>query len=508
MSATKPLIALVRGPVVSSRRSINNEATPCLAFACLSAVLHKHGWETVWVDAIGEGLDQIHPLPDFPGYVGQGLTLAEAVALIPAGAGIVAFSGMFSSEWPVMRELIRLARRRLPGALFVSGGEHVTALPEYSLRDCPELDVIVRGEGEGPLLNLVESHAAGHSFDGIEGLAFRGAAGEFVRGGGVTRIREIDEIPWLRWPDGYLEKFWAAGKSFGAGTARDLPFLASRGCPYRCTFCSSPAMWTTRYSLRAPEDCVAEIRHHVERSRVTCVQFYDLTAMTKRSWIHRFCELLIAEKLDVSWSLPSGTRSEVLDGETLALMKRAGCRYLVYAPESGSTQTLKRIQKQISLPKLEESVREARRLGMSVRTNLIMGFPGETPRQLAQTLRFALRMAVRGVDDIALFLFTPYPGSALFEELLAAGRVRLSDGFLLKQASAQGDFFSPVPSYADGIGPRVLAALRLTAMMTLYAVGYSLHPRRFLRTVRNVLWGDESQTVLEHRLQDLIRRQF
>ncbi|MFI5349057.1 MAG: hypothetical protein ACHQ2Z_05910, partial [Elusimicrobiota bacterium] len=77
---------------------------------------------------------------------------------------------------------------------------------------------------------------------------------------------------------------------------------------------------------------------------------------------------------------------------------------------------------------------------------------------------------------------------------------------LLKQASAQGDFFSPVPSYA-GIGPRLLAGLRLTALMTCYAMGYALHPRRFLRTTRNVLWGDESQTVLEHRLQNLLRRQ-
>jgi hypothetical protein len=86
--------------------------------------------------------------------------------------------------------------RAAPGALFVAGGEHITALTEFSLRDCPAL-----------------------------------TNGQFVQVSGFQRLRDINHIPWPIWPEGYLEQFWQAGKSYGVQTARDMPIMASRGCP-------------------------------------------------------------------------------------------------------------------------------------------------------------------------------------------------------------------------------------------------------------------------------------
>src|SRR5712692_5146976 len=131
-------VALVRAPIVSTARAVNNEATPCVAFAYLGAHLQAKGYRVQIVDAIAEALNRVWPVAEFPGYQCHGLTFDEIIERIPHDTGVIGFSTMFSGEWPIVRSLIRAVRQRFPDALLVAGGEHVTALTEYSLRDCPE----------------------------------------------------------------------------------------------------------------------------------------------------------------------------------------------------------------------------------------------------------------------------------------------------------------------------------------------------------------------------------
>ena len=154
--ASKLRVALVRGPIVSTARSVNNEATPCIGLAYVSAYVRAHGYVPTIVDAIGEGLNRYWSLPAHRGYVCQGLAFEEVLARVPRDTDVIGFSAMFSGEWPVERELITAMRREFPKAVIVAGGEHTTALPEYSLRDCPALDVCVRGEGEHTFYELLE----------------------------------------------------------------------------------------------------------------------------------------------------------------------------------------------------------------------------------------------------------------------------------------------------------------------------------------------------------------
>lgn len=299
------------------------------------------------------------------------------------------------------------------------------------------------------------------------------------------------------------------GKSYGVQSARDMPLLASRGCPYQCTFCSSPQMWTTRYILRDVEDLIAEIKHYVARYDITALQFYDLTAITKKKWTLQFCRRLVEEKLDyLKWSLPSGTRSEALDAETLGALKRTNCNYLVYAPESGSPDTLVRIKKRIDLDNLTNSVLEAKRQGIIVRTNLIIGFPHETRKHVFETIRYGLYLAWMGADEVSINIFSPYPGTEIFAELVAGGHIRLSDEYFMALTSLNGDYTSTNPlTMNPNMGPRELAAYRLGFMLTNYIVGYLRYPSRILRTIRNLMSSDGiSATVLEHRLKDALRK--
>jgi anaerobic magnesium-protoporphyrin IX monomethyl ester cyclase len=506
--SAKPHVTLVRGPIVSSIRAMNNEATPCIAFAYLSAYLDKHGYVVDFVDAIGEGLNKVWPLTAHDGYQCQGLTFEEIIDRIPARTKVIGFSGMFSGEWPVLRDLINHVRVRFPKALIVIGGEHATALTEFSLRDCPAIDACVRGEGEHTFYELLEAHGESGSFNMVEGIAFLDEAGGYVENSGLQRIRDVNQIPWPKWPEGYLERFWEAGKSYGVeSSGRDMPFMASRGCPYQCTFCSNPQMWTTRYILRDVDDVIAEIKSHIERYDITALQFYDLTAITKKRWTMEFCQKLIDEGIDLNWSLPSGTRSEALDAEILAMLKRTGCNYLVYAPESGSPETLTKIKKRIDLGDLTRSVIEANRQGIVVRTNLIIGFPHETRRQIFQTIRYGLYLAIRGAEEVTINIFSPYPGTQIFQELLSRERVQLNDSYFLALTSLNSEYTSLNPmTVSDHLGPRELGFYRITFMLSNYIVGYLSRPMRIINTLRVLLFNRRATTVLEHRLKDAMKR--
>ncbi len=504
---TTTTVALVRAPLLSRVGALNNEAVPHIGLAYLAGAVRAVGHSVAIIDGTAEGLNGVHPWPGHPGFQLQGITLDDLVARIPAAAEVIGFTSMFSAEWVLMRELIGKVRERFADALLVAGGEHFTALPAYSLDDCPALDVIVKGEGEATLLRLIEAWQTGDISE-VEGICLRNPDGTFRDNGALPRIREPDTIPWPYWPENYLEQFWAAGKSYGIRSSRDIPLLATRGCPYRCSFCSSPQMWSTRYVMRDVEDVIAEIRHYIEHYGATSFQLYDLTAFTRKRWTVEFCRRLLEEKLDIRWSLPSGTRSEVLDAEVLALLKQTGCDYIAYAPESGAPTTLQRIRKRVRLDRMIASIREAKRAGLTVRTNLIIGFPDETRGEIFRTLRFGMKMAVIGVDEVPLFIFSSYPGTEIFRELLERGEVVLDDRYFLSLISLNGKFSNLLP---EGVTSRhvsrfELASLRLLFMLINYTLGYVLYPRRILRTMRNLVTGQASATVLENRLQNALKR--
>jgi radical SAM superfamily enzyme YgiQ (UPF0313 family) len=262
-------------------------------------------------------------------------------------------------------------------------------------------------------------------------------------------------------------------------------------------------MWTTRYRLRDVSAVVDEISDYVQRYRVSNIDFEDLTAIIKREWILEFCAELQRRGLRITYQLPSGTRSEALDATVLQALFDSGCRNITYAPESGSPRTLDRIKKKLKPERVLQSMRIAKRLGVNLKANLMIGFPGETRRDLLQTLGFGLRAAWLGVDDIPLFPFSPYPGSALYDELRVEGVIPPPDD----------DYFAGIgymdmtstPSMSRHIGTRELNVYRILGMSAFYLVGYARHPRRIVRTVRNVRTR-RSETVLEQRLVEMAFR--
>ena len=499
-------ITLVRGSVVFTNGSINNEAVPQLGLAYISGYLLAKGYKVTVIDSSAEGLGKISPLKEYPGYSYQGITHSDVISRIPKQTRIIGFTSMFSGEWPVLRDLIIQTRESFPEALIVAGGEHITAVTEYCLRDCPALDVCVRGEGEHTFYQLLEAYLGTGDFLDVPGIAYIKKEDQYQQNGNKPpRMKDV-KIPWPDWPEDYLEKFWRAGKSYGVATERDMPFMLSRGCPFQCTFCSSPQMWTTKYNFRDLDDVMKEIKYYIKRYDITALQMYDLTAIIKKQWAMEFCQRLIDEGIKLKWSLPDGTRSEALDKEVLIMMKKSNINYLVYAPESGSQRTLKKIKKRVKLKRLIESVIEAKRLGLTVRTNVIIGFPHETWWDIIQTILFQMRNAIRGVDDVTIYIFSPYPGTEIFDDLTRAGKVKLNDDYFLKLTSLNGDYFTTnLKTFNENISGRMLGVVRLVAVLINYAISYLLYPRRIIRTIRNI-YSTNAATVFEHRLKDFLNR--
>ena len=483
-------VCLVRPPTLSSSSAVGQDAVPPLGLAYVAAALRAAGHAVQAVDAVGEAVHQYSRVRWDGRALAHGLRIEEIVARIDPAAEAIGIACMFSVEWPITAELVAAIRSAFPRALIVLGGEHVTACPELTLTSCPAADAGVLGEGEETIVDLLDAHAAGRDLAEVAGIVHRGADGSIARTARRERIRAIDDIAppdWSRFP---VEAYIDNALTHGANLGRSMPILASRGCPYRCTFCSSPLMWTTLWSARKPAAVVAEMKDYMRRYRVTNFDFYDLTAIVKRSWIVEFCRLLIAEGLDITWQLPTGTRSEAIDEEVARLLHDSGCRIISYAPESGSPAELKRIKKRVDPERMIESMRGARRAGLAIKTNFVFGFPGSSWREVRETFGFLARLAALGVDDVNTFPFSPYPGTELFDELVAAGKIVVDDDYF-RSLLAYNDPENSV-SYTDLVGSRGLSRLNLAAMCFFYAVSFSLRPQRAAKLAFSLAARDTS----------------
>jgi anaerobic magnesium-protoporphyrin IX monomethyl ester cyclase len=495
-------VTLLRPPLLVPTWSDSGPLTPPIGPAYLAASLRHAGHTARIIDGLGEKPFQITPL--FDGKVMSiGLRSEEIVERIEPDSALIGVSCMFSQDWPEIRRLVGLVRRRFPGVPIVVGGEHITAAAAFTLDSTPEVDVCVMGEGEETLVELATAVDARSGFSGIPGLVVRSAAGNHSTGPRM-RIRNLDDIPWPAWDLVPLASYLDNGLGYGVNRGRSMPMLATRGCPYQCTFCSNPEMWTTRWYARDPERVLDEIQAYQDKYSATNFDFYDLTAIVKRSWIIQFTQRILERRMEFTWQLPSGTRSEAIDEEVCRLLYASGCRNMSYAPESGSPEVLKRIKKVVKLDRLEASAIGAVRAGLNVKLNIIMGFPNETRKELGQTVRFLGRMGVAGVHDMSISLFSPYPGSELYHELRKSGRIpELSDEYFLS-LGAYKDFSQSI-SYTEGLSPHTLNIFRILGFLVFYGTQYALRPWRVIRLLTNLL-QHRQESRLDKSLQDFAHR--
>ncbi len=497
-------ITLVRPPILQLGKSLSviGSILP-IGLAYVAAVLRDAGHRISVIDAPGEVLDRFQRIDSPIGNLQlNGLTPEEIVERLESDTEILAITHMFLHEWPSIREIAERAKAKIPGLLVVLGGENATAFAKSILEESDAVDYCVLGEGEATMVELVARLKAGVSTEDLAGLASR-MSGSAQSAGLPERLTQVDEIPRPAWEFFPVEQYMQTDDNYGVHRGRSIPMLATRGCPYRCTFCSSPQMWTTRYKTRDPQDVVDEIKDYVQRYGVNNVNFCDLTAIIKREWTIEFCNLLKQADLGITWQLPVGTRSEALDEEVLRLCYETGCRNITYAPESGSQRMLDAIKKRVSLPKLLSSLRAAHKLGLVTRVNYIIGHPVEERRDLWKTYFLMLKTALLGCQDTAVMVFAPYPGSADTQALIDEGKLEVNEEYLYVGLARTG-FRSK--TYNPRMSSRELILMQHFMTVSFYATAYLTRPWRFLKVLASMFTGKE-ETQLDQFIRTK-RQQF
>lgn len=274
--AVEPLsVALIRPPMVVQPSSLSTHGpVPPIGLAYITAVVSSAGHEVSVIDAVALAMDHAEEFDTPSGVMRRvGLSPAQTVEQIRGTPDVIGVSLMFVHEWPQAREVVNLARVAFPESVIVVGGETATSFWPWMFEETDAIDYVVRGEGEATFVELLDRVAGGAAVDGLEGVVANARSAIAARAGTLpVRLRRLDEVPRPDWTkfdlDPYLEHPY-----FGVNRGRSMPVLATRGCPYRCSFCSSPQMWTTRYVVREPDDVVDEIASYVERYQARNVNF-------------------------------------------------------------------------------------------------------------------------------------------------------------------------------------------------------------------------------------------
>ncbi len=477
---------------------------PPLGLAFIGSALKNAGHEVTIIDCLAEGPDDYYEYLD--NIICNGLSNEETAGRIPFDTDVIGFSIMFSGNWIHNREMMDYIGNKFPNAAIIAGGEHITACPEFCIQQTQHLKACVLGEGEDTVVELVEALGNNNPLHTVSGICFRNENNQPQTNSRRSRIKEVNEISRPAWELFPIDKY--KDNSIILGVDRgliSLPVLATRGCPYSCTFCSSPQMWGTKYSMRTVTDVADEIEYFYHRFGARNFDFYDLTAIIRRQWIIDFCKELMSRNLaDLTWQIPAGTRSEAIDEEVAHWLYKSGCVNITYAPESGSPETLKLIKKKVSLKDMLRSINSSHKKGMNIKINFIIGFPNERHKNIWESIKFLVQASKAGVNDMAPSIFSPYPGSELFNNLVAQGKINMhSDKYFLEIVNV--DTFFENTFYNEHINKYILRAYLFMYLFVFYGSNFIFYPSRLVKTLYNI-WNKKYESRGEMAIGELLKR--
>ena len=334
-----------------------------------------------------------------------------------------------SSPTPLIEQAWAGARAaKTRGAITILGGPHLTLMPDDSMQRA-EVDLVARGEGEDTLVEILRAleRDAGTLDDNgtrrfshpcwkdILGLSWRDARGRVVHNLARALRPDIDNIPL---PAHHLFKIerYTNLQPLTDGLdprARAYTIVTSRGCPYKCTFCSKPITGDT-WRPRSVDNVIREWRMLVEELRATEIGVTDDIWNLDPPRAKELCRQLIAERLNkVPWVTIHGMKVNHTDLELFQLMKAAGCRRVGFGVESGDEYILKRVvKKSQTLNMVRAAFQNAKRAGLQTMGFFIIGMPYETEETMERTIQFALELD----PDLANFMIAaPYPGTELWK---------------------------------------------------------------------------------------------
>ena len=307
-----------------------------------------------------------------------------------------------------------------PDTIVVLGGYHPTFEYENLLKEEESIDVIVRGEGEYTMLELVQKIESGGDLKDVQGLAFIDDTSEdktIIVTPDRPPIQDLDELPFPAFHLFPMEKYKILNITTNVAT-----IITTRGCPMQCSFCSSAALHGKHLRRRSYENVVDEIEMRLQEQNIDTIAFMDDTFTLDVKFVKNFCEEIKRRGLKFWWGCTS--RVDTLSEELLEMMKDAGCITIFMGVESADQQMLDKMNKNITVRKTMNAFKLARKVGIRTIASCVIGMPEDTRESMKKTIDFVSSLK----PNYALFsLATPYPGTRFYKETFEKNLIKIRD---------------------------------------------------------------------------------
>jgi radical SAM superfamily enzyme YgiQ (UPF0313 family) len=317
---------------------------------------------------------------------------------------------------------LKVAKSVKPSVITVLGGSHGTNYPDKVMKN-EFIDYCFRGESDLSFDIFLNQLTAGN-FDLVAGLVYR-KKDSLIK----NEIKNEDDIDKIKIPDYHalkLKTYLDRGYNYGGFYGKTAPIWVTRGCPFKCSFCSAPLLNGRGIRAHSPEYLANWIEYLYNEFEIRQFSIIDDNFTFDMDYAKSFCRFVI-QRVENGWfdeqiyfTTPNGVRMEMLDDELLALMKKAGWEGLTLAPESGSKKTLVRMKKNTDITMVPGIVEMVRAAGLNVRAFFMVGYPGETLEDVKDTIKLIRSCKL---DSILIGRFVPLPGTPIYDELVELGEI-------------------------------------------------------------------------------------
>jgi radical SAM superfamily enzyme YgiQ (UPF0313 family) len=365
--------------------------------AYLAAVLEEKGNQVTIIDCIAEGID-------------QNQLKHKLAKLNPDVIGISSMTPMVHSALMAARG----AKEVCPNTPVVLGGPHATFMDKEILAIEPAVDVIIRGEGEVTLAELIKRITNNVGLNTANGITYRHQE-QIVQNPSRGYIQNLDDLPFPTYKHFHLEKYRLFGKLV-------FPVITSRGCPFQCNFCTNSRILGKQYRVRSPQNIGHELEVLKRDYNADSFTFYDDTLTLDKKRLYDICDEIKSRKLNTPWDCQ--TRVDQVSEEMFTKMKKTNCQQVFFGIESGCQSVLNAVNKRTTVEQNEVAIKLAKKTGLFVAISIIIGYPGETTEMRKETFNFIKRAEP---DDVYLCIATPYPGTELRKEVERLGYKMSSD---------------------------------------------------------------------------------
>ena len=393
-------ITFLNPPPTNSKYKFLGVVAPSLGIGYMAAVLENNGFEVDVLDASALELtyDEIGD------------------EIIKRNPDIVSISAL-TPTIGVSLDMADKIKQVSSDTLVVLGGYHPTFEYESVLEE-ESVDLVVRGEGEYTLLELVKAIENGDDLTNVQGLAFHdNQTGELVVTPDRPVIMDLDELPFPAFHLFPMEKY----RIFNV-TTNIATIITTRGCPMQCSFCSSAALHGHKMRRRSYTNVVDEIEYRLSEENIDTIAFMDDTFTLNKKFIRDFCAEIKRRNLKFWWGCTS--RVDTLDEDLLETMKDAGCITIFMGVESADQQMLENMGKNITVEKTRNAFRLARKVGIRSIASCVIGMPEDTKETMKRTVEFVKELK----PNYALFsIATPYPGTRFYNETFRKNLISIKD---------------------------------------------------------------------------------